>query len=276
MSHDNNTPKWTEIEHLPEWDEEFYHVYTAKKHGKWVMLKTLRPELKDDQAARAMIEKEFDVRYNLSHPNIVMINDFEDVPGVGQSIITDDVYGDSLAKLIRENKVTPHHLEELRERLPQALQYIQDNHIVHHPLRPETVIFTEKIGNLKMIDVGFEQRPELSPRRVSDDIEAFGRVMLAALDACPSEGQKSSHLRKVAEKCARNSSARKPFRDITAVRSALEGHSREKIYIFVIAFMVAMIAVLAWFSSSWRPSVPSQLQQIETPVAAPESPQHNQ
>ena len=35
--------KWTEIEHLPEWDEEFYHVYTAKKFGKWLMLKTLRP-----------------------------------------------------------------------------------------------------------------------------------------------------------------------------------------------------------------------------------------
>ena len=27
---DTSAPKWTEIEHLPEWDEEFYHVYTAK------------------------------------------------------------------------------------------------------------------------------------------------------------------------------------------------------------------------------------------------------
>ena len=42
---EGSTPKWTEIEHLPEWDEEFYHVYTAKKYGKWLMLKTLRPEL---------------------------------------------------------------------------------------------------------------------------------------------------------------------------------------------------------------------------------------
>ena len=44
-----NQPKWTEIEHLPEWDEEFYEVYTAKKHGKWVMLKTLRPEYRDKE-----------------------------------------------------------------------------------------------------------------------------------------------------------------------------------------------------------------------------------
>lgn len=44
----NQTPNWTEIEHLPEWDEEFYHIYTAKKFGKWVMIKTLRPEYADD------------------------------------------------------------------------------------------------------------------------------------------------------------------------------------------------------------------------------------
>ena len=50
----DQTQRWTEIEHLPEWDEEFYHVYTAKKFGKWVMIKTLR--------YRAMIEQEFDVR----------------------------------------------------------------------------------------------------------------------------------------------------------------------------------------------------------------------
>ena len=26
----NQTPRWTEIEHLPEWDEKYYHIYTAK------------------------------------------------------------------------------------------------------------------------------------------------------------------------------------------------------------------------------------------------------
>ena len=51
----NEQPKWTEIEHLPEWDEDFYEVYTAKKHGKWVMLKTLRPELRDKPENPEMI-----------------------------------------------------------------------------------------------------------------------------------------------------------------------------------------------------------------------------
>ena len=29
----NEETKWTEIELLPAWSEEFYDVYTAKKHG---------------------------------------------------------------------------------------------------------------------------------------------------------------------------------------------------------------------------------------------------
>ena len=52
-----------------------------------------------------MIEKEFEVRYNLAHPHIIMINDFEEVPGLGMCIITDDVYGDSLEKLIRKARL---------------------------------------------------------------------------------------------------------------------------------------------------------------------------
>ncbi len=176
-------PRWTEIEHLPEWDEEFYDVYTAKKFGKWVMLKTLKPSLKDDPEMQAMLEKEFDVRYNLAHPNIVMINDLEEVPGIGLCIITDDVYGDSLAKLIKEGKVTREHVNKLRHQLVEALEYIQDNHLAHHPLRPENIIFTENIGNLKLIDVGFDQRNSLTPRDTSEDIANYGRVVKQVLDS---------------------------------------------------------------------------------------------
>ena len=35
-----------------------------------------------------------------------MISDFKDVLELGRCIITDDVYGDSLRKLINEGKVT--------------------------------------------------------------------------------------------------------------------------------------------------------------------------
>ncbi len=238
------TPRWTEIEHLPEWDEEFYHVYTARKLGKWVMLKTLRPEYRDDPRYRRMIEKEFDVRYNLAHPNIVMINDFEEVPGVGLSIVCDDVYGTSLRKLIDTRAVTDAHIDQLRRCLPAALEYIQTNHIVHHPLRPERIIFTENIGNLKLIDVGFDQRSALSPAAAGDDIRAYGEILLEALDASDTD---HPELRAVAQRCLRTD-RRRPA-DIPALQLALLGHRATRLYIIVIAFLVIMVAVLAWLSA---------------------------
>lgn len=241
--------KWTEIELLPEWGEEFYDVYTAKKLGKWLMLKTLKPEYKNDPRFKAMIEKEFDVRYNLAHPNIVMINDFEDVPGLGRCIITDDVYGDSLRKLLDGKKVTEAHVEKVCGQLVDAIDYIQTNHLVHFPIRPETIIFTENIGNLKLIDVGFDQREHLTPAETSEDILSFGKVLgevLDQVDIAP------AYLRRVAEKCCHPNPAHR-YRTIHDLRMALAHRSDKWLMLSVVVFVLIMVAVLLWLGSSWAP-----------------------
>ncbi len=237
--------KWSEITLLPEWEEEYYLVYTAKKHGKWVMLKTLKPEIAGDPAMKAMLEKEFDVRYNLDHPHIVMINDFEDVPGLGRCIITDDVYGDSLCKLIDEGKVTPEIIDKLRHELVDAIDYIQTRHIVHHPIRPETVIFTENVGNLKLIDVGFDQRQHMEPADVSEDIYNYGRVLEQALDACP---EKMPALRKVARRCA-DPDPRKRYRDVQELHLALEHRSSRQLFGLLLLFIVCMLVLAVWLTA---------------------------
>lgn len=237
---DDKQQRWTEVEHLTEWDEEFYHVYTAKKLGKWVMLKTLRPEYSDKPEYQEMIEKEFDTRYNLAHPNIVMINDFEDVPGVGRCIICDDVYGLSLRKLIDEGKVTRHHIDQLKYKLPDALQYIEDNHIVHRPIRPETILFTENTENLKLIDVGFDQRNKLTNTEVADDIYNYGLVVKEALDK---SGIADSRLHRVADRCL-DPDRRRRYATVDSMRLALQWRSNAKIYIFIILFLAIMVAIL--------------------------------
>lgn len=237
--------KWTEIELLPEWDEEFYDVYTAKKYGKWLMLKTLKKEYRDVPEYRAMIEKEFDVRYNLAHPHIVMINDYEEVPGIGRCIITDDVYGDSLRKLIKEGKVTDDTLYKVTHQLVDAMEYIQNNHIVHHAIRPETIIFTENIGNLKLIDVGFDQREHLTAADASDDIYNFGKVLGEVLDSLP---ERHALLRKVANRCT-DPDPRHRYRDIQELKLAIDNRSSNRLYIIIIVFLLIMVFLLAWLNS---------------------------
>lgn len=233
--------KWTEIELLPEWDEEFYDVYTAKKFGKWLMLKTLKPQYRGIEKYEAMIEKEFDVRYNLAHPHIVMINDFEEVPGIGRCIITDDVYGDSLRKLIDEKRVTPKHIEQLRHQLVSAMDYIQSNHIVHHPIRPERIIFTENIGNLKLIDVGFDQKEHLEPTDAAEDIYNYGLVLKEVLDSVDGE---YPNLHKIADRCTDPNPSRR-YRDVQDLHLALERRSGNRLYLMIIIFLVLMILFLA-------------------------------
>lgn len=246
----SQSEKWTEIEHLPEWDEDFYDVYTARKYGKWVMLKTLKEQYRSDPRLCSMIEKEFDVRYNLAHPNIVMINDLEEVPGVGLSIITDDVYGRSLRKILDAREVTPAHLDKVMHQLVDAIEYIQTNHLVHTPIRPETIIFTENVENLKLIDVGFDQRETLTPADASEDIYAFGVVLkevLAQVDGAP------AWLRKVADRCTDPDPAKR-YRDVVQLRLALLHRTDQKLYLAVIAFLLVMIALLLWFTSPLAPS----------------------
>ncbi|MBP3298982.1 MAG: protein kinase [Muribaculaceae bacterium] len=232
--------KWTDMTLLPEWEEEFYDVYTAKKHGKWVMLKALKARYRDDADYRAMLDKEFETRYNLAHPNIVMVNDYEELPVLGRSIITDDVYGYSLRRLIDEKHLTPKIVHRLETQLLDALDYIQENHIVHRPISPDTIIFTEYTENLKLIDVGYDHRDKLSAQDTAADIKAYGEVLDEVLDHLPASLPRLRRIAKAAQEGR--------YRTIADVRLAIERRSSAVIYVLLCIFIVAMTTLLCWLA----------------------------
>lgn len=234
--------KWSDLTLLPEWSDKYYDVYTVRKHGKWVMLKALKPELLDKPEFREMIGQEFDTRYNLSHPNIIMVNDFEEVPGIGMAIITDDVYGYSLRRLIDEKRLTPKIVHRLQTQLLDAMQYIQENHIVHDTITPETIIFTEYNENLKLINVGYNQQSKLSRHDTEADIRSYGKVLNEVLDHLPTS---LPHLRRIAQKCETND---KSLQTISDIHLAVEKRSSAQIYYLLIAFIVIMVVLLFWLN----------------------------
>lgn len=238
------TGKWSDLTLLPEWGEKYYDVFTVRKHGKWVMLKALKKEYADIPEYRRMLETEFDVRYNLAHPNIVMVNDLEMVPGVGMAIITDDVYGYSLRRLIDEKRLTPKIVRRLETQLLDAIDYIQENHIVHHPITPDTIIFTEYTENLKLINVGYDQQASLSPAEAAEDIHSYGEVLTEVLDHLPAS---LPRLRRIANRCL---DTNHPYRNITEVQLAVERRSSSQIYIFICCFIVLMVALICWITFS--------------------------
>ncbi|MDE6235001.1 MAG: protein kinase [Muribaculaceae bacterium] len=236
---DDPTGKWSDLTLLPEWEEEFYDVYTVRKHGKWVMLKALKKEYADDAKYQEMLEKEFETRYNLAHPNIVMVNDFEDIPRLGKAIITDDVYGYSLRRLIDEKRLTPRIVKRLQTQLLDALDYIQENHIIHHPLTPESIIFTEYNENLKLINVGYDQTSSLSEQDTREDIESYGRILSEVLDNLP---ESLPRLRRIANKAVDKV---RPYRSFMDLQLDMNKRSSVTLYLGV-ALLIALILVLVF------------------------------
>ena len=237
------TGKWSDLTLLPEWGEKHYDVYTVKKHGKWVMLKALRREYADKPEYRRMIEQEFDTRYNLAHPNIVMVNDFEEIPGIGTAIITDDVYGYSLRRLIDEKRLTQKIVHRIQKQLLDAMEYIQENHVQHRPITPDSILFTEYNENLKLANVGYDQTDSLSEQDTRADIESYGKVINEVLDHLPTSLPK---LRKIAGKCV---NPNHPYRTVSDLQLAMERRSSAQIYIFLCVFIVIMGVILAWLTT---------------------------
>lgn len=236
--------KWSDLTLLPEWDEKYYDVYTVKKHGKWVMLKALKKQYADDPKYQEMIGHEFDTRYNLAHPNIVMVNDFEDVPGVGKAIITDDVYGYSLRRLIDEKRLTPKIVSRLQTQLLDAMEYIQENHVAHHPITPDTIIFTEYNENLKLINVGYDQNSEMSSSDAAEDVRNYGKILSEVLDHLPTS---LPRLRRIADKCKAGDPRLSTVADI---QLAMERRNSAPIYWLIVAFIVVMTVLLYWLSAT--------------------------
>lgn len=234
--------KWSDLCLLPEWEEEFYNVFTVKKHGKWVMLKALKPEYAGKPEYEAMLQKEFDIRYNLCHPNIVMVNDLDEVPGVGMAIITDDVYGYSLRRLIDEKRLTPKIIHRLETQLLDAMEYIQENHVTHVPISPETIIFTEYNENLKLTNVGFDQKDSLSEQDTRADIASYGRIINEVLDHLPTNLPK---LRQIAKKCE---DPRLAYRTVADLQLDIERRSSSQLYIILCCFIVLMAFILIWLT----------------------------
>ena len=122
------------------------------------------------------------------------------------------------------------------------MQYIQENHIVHDPITPDTIIFTEYNENLKLINVGYAQRDKLSTHDTQADIRSYGAVLNEVLDHLPTS---LPRLRKIAEKCETND---KSLTTVADIHLAVERRNSSQIYYLIIAFITVMVMLLLWMT----------------------------
>ena len=149
------TNHFTDIEPLYTSARGYAALYRAKRMGKWHVLKCLKAGHSGNPLYLGLLQKEFEIGYNLSHPNIAQTIGFESVDGLGPCIVMEYIDGQTLRSVLDERKMTRDEARQVILQTCAALDYIHRRQIIHRDLKPENIMLTGNGGNVKLIDFGY-------------------------------------------------------------------------------------------------------------------------
>jgi serine/threonine protein kinase len=119
-------------------------------------LKSFPPEMAVDEAALDDMKREVQKSRKLSHPNIIRIHDFVNLPGEDPFLTMEFVEGQELADMRRDQPNGVFAWEDIKQYIIQlcdALTTAHNENTVHRDLKP-TQMMIDKEGRLKLCDFG--------------------------------------------------------------------------------------------------------------------------
>ena len=136
-------------------------LHTATYLGKKVILKSLKPEFKNERFYQDLIRKEFEISRSLDHPNIVKTIDFQNIPNLGDCIVMEYVEGTTLKEFAERHKDAESQSRKAKDvydkifnKLLDAMSYFHSKQIIHRDLKPSNILITNNGNNVKIIDFG--------------------------------------------------------------------------------------------------------------------------
>ena len=129
-------------------------VQKGKLHGKWIIIKRIKPEFKDNAKYKELFHNEFENAYHLDHPNIVRLLDKgEDAEGVFYTM--EYIDGRPLSDLSQPNGINnERHIRKIFTEMLDALSYVHKKQIFHRDLKPDNIFITFRGDNVKILDFG--------------------------------------------------------------------------------------------------------------------------
>jgi serine/threonine-protein kinase len=149
-------PDGLEVIHLLG-EGKMARVYLARERAleRVVAVKVLRPELSGDETARARFEREARSAASLSHPNVVSVYRFGQLPNGTPFLVMSYVQGRTLAdRLHAEGTLDEREARELLTHLASALASAHKKGIVHRDVRPANVLIEDESGRVLLSDFG--------------------------------------------------------------------------------------------------------------------------
>jgi serine/threonine protein kinase/tetratricopeptide (TPR) repeat protein len=130
-------------------------VYLARdtKLNRYVALKSLPPEVRDNRNIRSRLEREARLLARLNHPNIATIYDeLEEVQGAIY-LVLEYVGGQSLAEYIRGGRLSLADTLSFATQTATGLAAAHEHGIIHRDLKPGNIMITPQ-SHVKVLDFG--------------------------------------------------------------------------------------------------------------------------
>ena len=147
----NAAKDFSNYEELPS--KGYCRLFRAQRHGKWYVLKSLKPQYAANPLDMAMMEKEYASAVKMEHPNIAHTIGIEKDPVAGSCIVMEYVDGRTLSAFLEE-KPSMTLRKKVVSQLLDAMRYYHALQIVHRDLKPSNILVTRNGDNVKIIDFG--------------------------------------------------------------------------------------------------------------------------
>lgn len=121
------------------WEGELTRVGRMRSLDRRWIVKSVIERFRGVPECELRLEKEFKILSSLSHPGIVRCFEFTDIPGLGPSIVMEEVEGVTLSEWLK----TPYPLRQRRHvarSLLQAMAYAHSHSVMHLDLKPDNVM----------------------------------------------------------------------------------------------------------------------------------------
>ena len=262
-------------------------LYRIDRHGRFRVLKCLKPAFRGNELYEQLLRKEFEIGYSLDHPHICEYYSFGKAESMGNYIEMEWIDGRTLQELLEADKPDGALAEKLADELCDALSYLHSKQVVHRDLKPSNILVTHKGNTLKLIDFGFSDSDAHSVLKVSAGTAVYTAPEVLKGNAADVRSdiyslglilaQLSRSFQRVARKCCEIQPWRR-YASAAEVKKAL--HSRWPAFSGILFIVVVSAIVLApyatkWFAREEPVAVPSDtvaVPPVDTLAALPEAP----
>lgn len=242
-------------------------LYRYDKEGKFRVLKALKAQFRGNPVYERLLRKEFEIGWELDHPNICKVYAFENIQGLGNCIEMEYVDGCTLDDFAQSEFSDKGALKRILCQTCDALAYIHHKQIIHRDLKPQNILVTHNGLNVKIIDFGLSDTdwhsvlkgsagtreyaaPELLERGEIDnrtDIYSLGKIMLSMDRAYMA----------VAQKCTKVLPQDR-YASAEEVKAAIIGTRRPLFKVAVALSIIALLAVVAVLL--WKTAAPESME----------------